>query len=337
MNRRSLLAALGAAAAAGSTGCLADSGAGDPGDGGSPPTDGNGTETPPPTDATPTTTAGDAQTPPHDAEFPHGRDDVDEVVWEREVSGPDSTLLLEGFASEATLPAEIGFRLSNGTDRAFHTNFYDWSLHRWESGRWHRTAPTAVPEPLMTVPPGEAHEWTLTLTNEGLDDPLLRSEGTEAITVRGVGGGPYAFAAEGWWDDQEQTPTYEHQTVCAARFQLDGDALPLEPSRAVTDSRRDGDSVTVAAENPRTDEGDEATYVLTRDDDAADPRTLITEQVYRQWPLRDALAHAEPDVAEVRVETTTGSTPPFGVRGDGPAIEYDGHTYRVSAETPDGE
>ncbi|WP_415380664.1 hypothetical protein [Halosimplex sp. TS25] len=338
MHRRTLLASAGGLAAASLAGCIADStGAGSPTDDSSDTaTDGDGDAT-----ATPTATDGgtdrstDTPTPPHDALFPPGRDDVETVVWFREVSDPDAALVLEHSAASVALPdAEITFTLRNGTDRPFQTNFYDWALYRWEGGRYHRVAPQAVPQPLMQLAPGESHRWRVALGNDDRATALRWSEGTEAIAVDPVGGGHYAFAAEGWWKGQEQTPTYEHKTVCAARFELDGPRLDLVPSDAVTDTRREGDTVVVSADNPRGGEDrTEATYVLTRNDDATGARELITEQAYREWPLRDALAHAGPDVREVRVDTATGVTPIFGVQSDeDPAVTYDGRTYRISAE-----
>ncbi|WP_123538275.1 hypothetical protein [Halosimplex salinum] len=334
MNRRTVLASASGLVVAGFAGCLADSA-----DAGSPTHDSSDTaDTDTTTDRNRTDRSTEAPTPPHDAPFPPDRDDVDRVVWFREVSDPDSSLLLEHAASSVALPdAENAFTLRNGTDRTFRTNFYDWALYRWEGGEWHRVAPQGVPEPLMRLAPGESHTWTLALGNDDVEEPTLRSQGTESIAVDPVGGGHYAFAAEGWWREQDQTPTYEHKTVCAARFELEGPPLDLVPSAAVTGTRREGDTVVVSADNPRRDGGDdggtEATYVLTRDDDASDARALITEQACREWPLRDALAHADPDVREVRVETTTRVVPIFGVRSDeNPAIAYDGRTYRITAE-----
>jgi len=196
--------------------------------------------------------------------------------------------------------------------------------------------PLEVPQPLMELPPGESHTWTVTFEDDDLGRVAFRSSGTSDVTVGAVGGGTYAFAAEGWWDDQAATPTYEHRTVFAAQFELTGEALQLVPSDAVTDTRRDGDRVVVEADNP--DGGDPATYALTQDEDATDPREFVTEQVYRQWPLRDALAHAGEDVQEVYVETTTPVSPPFGVRTDeDPAVRYDGRTYRVDVAVPGGQ
>lgn len=347
MHRRALLTRFAALGVLGTAGCLADqspAGGGPTGSGTDGPTDGgtgSATGEPngePSTDATDPEPSADTPatpgTPPHDAPFPPNGDDVDRVVWFREVSDPDGRLHLAHSASSVELPGEVSFTLSNGTDRTFMTNLYDWTLYRWEDG-WHRVAPTMVNDPLMELPPGESHTWTVALGSDDLAKPRFRSSGTEDLEVGALGGGHYAFAARGWWDDQDSTPSYEHKTVCAARVELDGDQLPLVPSHAVTGTRRDGDTVVVEADNPRSD-GTPATFVLSRDEDAPDPRPMITEQVYRSWPLRDALAHAT-GADEVRVETTTGITPLFGVHADDdPAVEYDGRTYRLRAEARDG-
>lgn len=343
MHRRSFLASVGGFAALGVAGCLDDRSTGGPG--GDDPSGGDATPTATPgtpTDGTatgpgtPTATPTPPGTPPHDAPFPPGREDVDRLVWYREVSDPDGRLHLSYSASSVALPGEVSFTLHNNADRRFMTNFYNWALYRWEGGRWRHVAPLLVNEPLMTLEPGESHTWTVTLSDGNLETPEFRASGTSEVTVEPVGGGHYAFAVEGWWDGQDETPTYEHKTVCAARFEAEGRQLPLVPSSAVTGTRREGDTVVVAAENPRGSDGTPATYVLTRDDSASDPRELVTEQVYRQWPLRDALAHAD-GAGEVRVETTTGTTPLFGVREDeDPAVAYDGATFRIGAEEREG-
>lgn len=345
MNRRAFLSGLGGLTAVATVGCLADGSVpdSDPNDGnrsdrttaadgtdGSTETDGPDGSTGTATDGSPAGTDPTPGTPPHDAPFPPKRDDVDRVVWYREVSDPDGSLSLAHSASSVDLPGDVSFTLSNDTGATFMTNFYNWALYRWADG-WRRVAPTMVNDPLMELPPGESHTWTVAVRNDDLAAPTFRTSGTDELDVGALGGGRYAFAAQGWWTDQDATPTHEHKTVAAARVRLVGDRLELVPSRAVTGSRREGDTVVVSADNPRG-EGTPATYVLTRDDDAANSRELVTEQVYRAWPLRDALAHAG-DATEVRVETTTSITPLFGVHEDeGPAVTYDGRTYRIATE-----
>jgi len=324
MRRRRLLAALPFVLA----GCAA-------GPGGGPGTDG-GTDAP--TDATTTdattTTDGEPTTRPDPAAYPDYGDDVDRLVG-YEAAAEDPPILLTPSATEASLPsAELSMTLRNRAERAFKTNFYGWVLHKRVDGDWYRVAPRYWPQPLMTLEPGGEHTWRLRLRSESPPTGASSAGGTEDLTLVGLGGGTYAFAVDGWFADTD----YEHKTVGAARFDLQGDPLALEATPAVTDVSRDGGVVTVRAENPSgADDGRRGTFVLTRTDDAPNVRRLITEQVVRRWPLRDALAQAADGVTEVRVEARTSTYPAFGVQDDAPAIRYDGRTWAVSATAEEGE
>lgn len=324
MRRRRLLRALPATAAL-AAGCLARNSSDGPSD---ESTTGNGDTT-----NETTTDGGDALDGSDPDGFPpRGGDHVDTVVWYREEGDPP--MALEPSATAGDLPEdEFRFTLRNGTDRAFQTNFYDWSLSKRVDGSWFHVAPGAVPEPLMTLNPGDDHRWTLAVSNER-PDPRTGSVADEAdISVRGLGAGTYAFAVDGWFEDED----YEHKTVFAARFDLAGDPLELTPSTAVREADRDGDVVTVRADGADSEDAREATYVLERSEDADDAREMISEQVIRRWPLCDALAHVEDGVREVRVESTTGTLPAFGVRDDAPPIRYDGDAFRARVEDPNRE
>lgn len=274
----------------------------------------------------------DSATPSMDAPFPPNRDDVDETIWYRQVSNPEQSLVLEPSTTTASLPqAELSFTLRNGTDRPFESNFYDWSLYRWERGRWHYIMPLAGVDPLNTLSPGFSHRWMLTVDNERFPQSWTRPLGDEDLTLHGLGGGTYAFSIDGWWPDQEETPADEHKTAYAARFTLDGEPLSLEPSRDVTDVERGCRTVVVSLIDERATETDDepgATLVLTRDDSVTDPYHLVTEQLYRQGPLRDAIAYAEPHLTEVRVETSA-TIPQRGMPEDPSPVAYEGQTYRV--------
>jgi hypothetical protein len=112
-----------------------------------------------------------------------------------------------------------------------------------------------------------------------------------------------------------------------------GPTLSLEPSDAVTAVERDGGVVSVTADGRTSEESRRATYVLSRAPDADGGHPIVTEQAYRRWPLRDALAHAEDGVDEVRLRAPTGTHPPFGVQTEeSPTVAYDGTTWRVSVE-----
>lgn len=322
MDRRRYLGALGASATPWIVGCVGDSDPGSPGtDSGAVATTDGGT---------------DRATPPA---FPPDRDDVDHVRWYDDAEAANDGVVLEPDAVSSSLPnAEFEFTLRNRSDRTFQTNFYGWSVHRLEDSRWHRIAPTSVPQPLTPLPGGDSHTWTVRVDNEGLDDPVLRAQGTSDLDLRGLGSGTYAFAIDGWWKDQSATPSYEHQTVAAARFSIEGDPLELEPSNAVESVSREGETVTVAADNPSlTDDATEESHfgqpvtVVLRRTTAEDPRPIVTEQAYRHWPLRDALAVAD-DATEVRLETRNSGVPPFHTLSEWSPVRYDGRTYRASVE-----
>ncbi len=331
MRRRRLLALLSATAAgtAGTAGCLgdADPGTADPSDGTDTP---GATTTEPPGGAT----DGPPGEPTDEDGFPPRDDGVDRVVWWSDVDDPSGRIVLEPAVTGNELPeASATFTLHNRSDRRFSTNFYDWGLYRREDDRWHLVAPRFVNQPLMRLPPGDSHAWDLTTSSTVPERRTPTASGTESVTVRPVGGGTYAFAIDGWFETQTATPTYEHETVYAARFDLSGPDLALEPSGAVSAAERDGDVVRVEATGDENEDARPATYVLSRASDAEAVHTMVTEQAYRQWPLRDALAHAEDDVEQVRLRAATSTHPPFGVHNDDPpAFVYDGTPWRVTVE-----
>jgi hypothetical protein len=195
------------------------------------------------------------------------------------------------------------------------------------------------PQPLHRLRPGANHTWDFTASTSPRDPTEgYRASGEAAVDARPLGGGTYAFAISGWFADQTATPTHEHQTAYAARFDLDGPQLSLEPSSRVRDTTRDGSTINVDARLDDPSDGErEATFVCTRAPDADDARRLVTEQVYGRWPLRDALAHAGDGVDEVRVHSHTTTHPAFGVQDDEPAVAYDGTTWTASVEDVAGE
>jgi hypothetical protein len=307
MRRRDFLRALPPAAVAATAGCGAVDGLG-----GDDPTD------------EPRTGSDDPGGP---TDFPpSGGDGVERVVWHREAD--DGAMALEPSSTGGELPDEFTFALENTTDRRFDTNFHSWLLAKRVGGEWYRVAPRFVCQIRMQLPPSERHEWTLTASGELPNPRTAYSGGIEDVSVTGLGGGTYAFAADGWFADED----YEHQTVFAALFDLDGDPVEPVPSDAVRSASRDGDVVTVQADGTEGEDAREATYVLRRvDGSLAEPRPLIPEQVVRRWPLADALAHVDVGVRKVRIEAKTSTHPPFGVQNDGPPVRYGGETFAVSA------
>jgi hypothetical protein len=333
MHRRRYLALL-SASLAGAAGCLSE--ARGPG---AEPSDADPTATESPTTATPGDPApGPGSDVTSGSEFPPNGDDADRVVWARDVDDPSGRVALEASYESTALPeARATFALHNRGDRTFATNFYDWRLYRHEGGRWFRVAPRYVNQPLMHLEPGQSHAWTLVLSDEVPDGGVAHPGGTEDLHVRPVGGGTYAFAVDGWFPDQTATPTHEHTVVHAARFDLDGPELSLEPSGAVESVTRSDGVVRIEAAGDGGEDARQATYVLRRAPDAADPTPVVTEQAYRRWPLRDALAHAGSDVEAVRLRARDGTHPPFGVHAEEPrAFTYDGTTWLETVETDDG-
>lgn len=254
-------------------------------------------------------------------------DDVDQVVGYDQVDPPSAPLVLEPSADARSPPdAAYTFVLRNQGDRGFTMNPYGWSIHRWEDGAWWYVAPMGAKVPLHEVAPGEAYSWHVSVTNERVDRPDLTAGGRADIQIRGLGGGTYAVGIDGWWTGEE-----EGRVVPAARFRVDADQLTLQPSRAVTEATKAGDTVEVTAENPGEDTTEPALYELTRVDDATDAAKTITETLLRSWPRRDAFAYTLPAVDRVRLEARTAGTPAFGVQDDWPALTYDGGTFETAA------
>lgn len=255
---------------------------------------------------------------------------VKRVVCSSDV-GDDAPLVIDPADQFGSLPrAEFDFTLGNEMNATFETNFYGWSVWKRVEEKWYNIAPRFVNQPLMRLRPGDSHEWHLTVDNADLDRPIPHSGGTRDVTVVGLGAGTYAFGIDGWFEGQ----TYEDKTGVAARFELTGDQLELTPV-GIDRAERDGDTVVVHDESEGND--DRGRYVVTRIESAPeDPSRMITEQVVRETPLRNALAHFESRVRQVRLEAETTTFPAFGVNGTR-YVEYEGETYSVKAERLDAE
>lgn len=251
--------------------------------------------------------------------------DVKRVVCSPDADAP---LAFDHAERSGSLPrAEFSFELTNETNATFETNFYGWSVWKRVDRKWFRVAPREWPQPLMYLRPGDSHAWQLTVDNSDLDRPIPRAEGTEAVTVVGLGSGTYAFGVDGWFEGQD----YRNKTSVAARFELSGNPLELTPV-GIERVERDGETVAVYASDGR---GDPAAYTVTRvDDPPKAPRRMIPEQVLREAPLRNALAHFEPDVRRVRLVARTGTVPPFGVN-ETRYVEYEGEAFTIEVESLD--
>jgi hypothetical protein len=288
------------------------------------------------TDDTKTTTAGSVApgeigVPASETDRPvHGDENAARVVCWPEMA--DSPLVLAASADGVSLPqGELTFTLGNDTETPFITNFYDWRVRKRVDGEWFSIAPQRVPQPAMVVEPGQSHSWTLSVDNAD-GNSLDRAEGTDDVSVAGLGGGEYAFTTGGWFE----TTDHDQQTALAARFSIDGPQVPLEPSAKVTGTTREGDVVTVDRELRTGYNGRKAEYRVTRVERAPDPRDLITEQVLRMRNLRDALAFFQPGVETVRFVEENGVYPPFGI-DEKQYVTYEGQVFELTSKELENE
>ena len=325
MRRRALLS-LGALSLAG---CV--DGAGDETDA---PTD---SPTPTTTDpSTPTQTATgtppDVGVPPADSDCP-APSDAAQVVCVPETDPDSVPIALTADSRSASLPETFTFTLANETDATFSTNFYDWSLWKRVDGEWHHIVPDMVQEPLMHLSPGDSHAWELTAEHEQLANPSRYYLSWEnAGTVGGLGGGEYAFTVSGWFQGGDHDAT----TAFGVLLEFDAPELTLEPTARVTGSTRDGDTVTVRGEGSDSEDARPAEFVLSRVDDASDPRTLIPEQAVHDYRLRNTLPYFEQGVERVRYVADDATWPAFGVN-DPYTIQYNGEFFEVNASVLETE
>jgi hypothetical protein len=230
----------------------------------------------------------------------------------------------------ASLPdADIAFTLTNGRDRHFDTNFYDWSLQKRADGEWHGVVARRVPaDSESSLAPGDSHAWSVSIRNEDLGQPVEPVEADESPSLRALGAGTYAFVVAGSYGEAGRSMRDNQPSVGYARpFELDGDSLELVPTEAVEDATRDGDTVTVSVgvDDPETITVERGVDPSTPDDGRH--TTLITETVYGRPTLRNVLAHFEEGVERVRLRT--GATAGSRLRR-GTTFSYRGTTYGVT-------
>lgn len=339
--RRRLLAAVGGALGALFAGCVGDStgpeetgGDGDGENDSEGGADGAGNSSP---DGEPAPPEGEGDlplsAPPREEPGPCPEyDHVAEVVCFENIDTDDVDTYLEPSGQSVTPEEAFTFTLRNGSDRILETNFYNWAVHRYVDGEWYRVGPQEWPEPLMHLAPGDTHTWSVTVRNEGAlaGESAHGASGTDELSLQALGGGYYAFRARGWFEDE----SHEDATAFATTVELDTEPISLVRTDAIETVEWEGDRL--VAETTRGDPGDhtQAAYELERVDGEAD-RRLITEQVYRDDRLRDALALAhEYETDTVRLEEHTGSTPIFA-RSPGGRFTFQGSTYEVTTETLD--
>lgn len=321
--RRDLLAGLGAAGTALAAGCLGETGVeeGDQSDGREP-----GDTTRP-------------ARPVESGEFAAGCPDyvsTERVIcWDAIESGSVPGFL-EPSARTLSVDSDIAFTLRNKRDAPLESNFYDWQVHKRVDDDWFHVAPLSWPEPLMTVDPGETHTWTL-----GMEDGVVaagqlvpRLTETSDILLTGVGGGRYAFRARGRFaDDESDTPI-----AFAATFDIEAEPLPLTTTEFIRNIEVDGDVLRAESTRGDPDSGyaEGLVYDLERlDPPVVDAQSLITEQIVRRLPLRDAVALAtEYGADRVEIEEVNGAIPMFA-SNLAREIEYQGEYFSVVTRQPE--
>ncbi|MDQ2074451.1 hypothetical protein RBH20_18110 [Haloarcula sp. H-GB4] len=223
------------------------------------------------------------------------------------------------------------FTLRNRSGQQFKMNFYNWQLYKRVDGDWYHVMPQLVPEPLMSLESGEEHTWTLTVIRGRVSDgaSVKGVEGTESLAVTALGGGHYAFAADGWF----AAGSPQDSIALAAGFDLNADPLQLTPTDAIAETEWDGE--TLVARSTRGEVGNDGdehdAYILERiDDSEPDADQVIIEQVVRDDQLRDAIALSrEYDADRVRIEEFTSATPPFKL-DDSRIYGFRGERYQVT-------
>ncbi|MFT4945790.1 MAG: hypothetical protein ACI8TL_000017 [Natronomonas sp.] len=221
---------------------------------------------------------------------------------------------------------EIEFVLSNHSDAALSTNFYDWRLDKRVDGEWYHVAPFEINEPLMSVPPGESHTWSVAVENSAVEagEMVPRTSGTEDLTLAGVGGGWYAFRARGWFEDED----YENDFAFAGMFDYEADPLELTTSNSIGETEFEGETLVGKPAEGQTG----GTYALERAE-GNDAERVITEQLLRSPHRRDAVALAEEyDADRVRLDGYTTDSyvaDPLG------AFRYQGQQYELTKQGED--
>jgi hypothetical protein len=270
-------------------------------------------------------------TPSNGMGCPQYSDRIDRVVCTPDLGDPSMQMAMQPPDATGELPTDtITLTLENTRNTAFRTNFYAWRLQKHVDGAWYHVTPRFWPEPLMELAPGDSHAWQVTVDNTDLEGTLPHPQGTDRVTVVGLGGGTYSFGVEGQFGGDGSTP----RTAFVTRFDLDGPALTLTPAPGITDRARDGDKVLL---DWRADEGDPRTYRVTQLPSVpADAQRVIAEQAIQEDPLRTALAMFERWSRIVEIRTGADALQGFLVdvpTGGERTIAYRDTGYRIEVET----
>jgi hypothetical protein len=297
------------------------------------------------TNETDTTTTGDGETTPSGTnqsvpDLPENTtsdacppfDGTEQVVCYEAVDPEEVPIVLVPDVQSVQPDQPSEFTLRNQSEQRFETNFYHWQLYKRVDGDWYYIAPQFWPEPLTPLESGDEHTWTVTIETGRVSDgdDIKRVEGTESLTIAGLGGGHYAFGTDGWF----ATSSHEESIALASGFELNADPLQLVPTEAVTETEWDGDTLiarsTRGEPDGETDQRD--TYILERiDDSTTDAEQIIIEQVVRNEQLRDAIALSKKhDASQVHLKEFSRSIPPFRLQ-DTRTYAFQGDRYRVTA------
>lgn len=228
------------------------------------------------------------------------------------------------------------FTLRNRSEQRFETNYYRWKVYKRVDGEWYYIAPESWPEPLTPLAAGDDHTWTLTVATGRVSDgeSIEPVEGTESLTLAGLGGGHYAFGTDGWF----AAASHEETIALATGFELNADQLQLTPTAAISETEWDGETLVARSTRGESDGEDDQpdTFVLERiDGSETDAELVITEQVVRNDQLRDSIALSRKhDADRVHLKEFSGSIPPFGLQ-DARTYEFEGNQYRVTAREGD--
>lgn len=258
--------------------------------------------------------------------------DVDRVVTTAAFDPDGAPIYPHRSPVESDLPAEIEFELENATDEEFSFGPYHTVIWKVVDDEWYHVAPVAWEDLAATIAPGDSYDWSFTFTGE---DPIGVENGGRS-RVGGLGGGEYAFTIDG----RLPTATGPKRFGFAAFFELRGEPVELTPTPDA-EATREGEIVRVTT--GRLEEGDRtrAEFLVERllpeDAESIDAEPLIAEQLLRPRGyatgnlLRNVLAHFEDGVEVVSQRGWSDASPPFGLL-ETRHLEYEGETYRVSAE-----
>lgn len=261
---------------------------------------------------------------------PRYSDQIQRVVCTPDLADPSMQMAMQPADATGRLPtAEFTFTLENTRDTAFRTNFYAWRVQKYVDGEWYHVTPQLWPEPLMEIGPDDSHAWQVTVDNTDLERSLPHPQGTDSVTVVGLGGGTYSFGVEGQFGEDGSAP----QTAFVTRFELDGSPLKLTPAPGIADRARDGDTVLLEW---RADAGEPRTYRITQLPSVpTGAKRVIAEQAIREDPLRTGLAMFEQWSRIVEIRTGADALEGFVVDvppGSEQTIAYRDTGYRIEVE-----